>query len=65
MTWAVKAPVGVAWWCPPARCPRHGEILGFELPIENPPGFFERNAALLLLALVALAAAGFLAWLTG
>ena len=41
------------------------EVLGFEVPTEKPPGFIERNAALLLLGLVALAAAGVLAWLAG
>lgn len=34
------------------------EVLGLEVPVERTPGFFERNAALLFLILVAVAAAG-------
>lgn len=40
-------------------------VLGLELPTEREPGFFERNAALLLLLIIALAAAGIINRLTG
>lgn len=41
------------------------EVLGLDPPGEREPGFLERNAALLLLAIVALAAAGLISWLAG
>ena len=41
------------------------EVLGLELPTEREPNFLERNAALLLLLIVAVAAAGLINWLAG